>query len=64
MKMTSEILNLIHACSHALNIEESKIIIVKNSEIGFNPISHNELVKVFIDRVMAATKNGMPLNHV
>ena len=64
MKMTIQILSLIHACSHELNIEESKIKIVENSEIGFNPINHNKLVKVFIDRVMEATKHVMPLDHV
>ena len=64
MKTTSQILSLIHACSHELNIEELKIKIVENSEINFNPISHNKLVKLFIDRVMAATENGMPFDHV
>ena len=56
MKTTSQILSLIHACSHELNIKESKVKIVENSELGFNPISHNKLVKVFINRVMEATE--------
>jgi hypothetical protein len=57
MKMTIQILSLIHACSHELNIEEIENQKVENDEKkGFSPISHNQLVKVFIDRVMAATQ--------
>jgi hypothetical protein len=49
IKTTSQVLCLIHACSHELKIKQSKIEIVKINEVGFNPISHNKLRKVFIE---------------
>jgi len=61
----SQVLCLIHVCSHEFKVKQSKIEIAKINEVGFNPtINDNKLRIFFIDGAMEAIENLIPFDHV